>query len=264
MSVSGLNKEVATRLFKMLAVNEHTVNNVKRDHASYAKLSLLTQQVNLLQHQAQLVVDKSEAKMLIKETEPASENRITLSSDYDEGAKRLCTMLAVTENTAATISKDPAASAKMSLLAEQVGLLQQQAKQAVDEARLNQWLSEIIMSCRVVPGTVYYLYTQDGKDVLSRIADNEWSNYEEYHGKYLYDFDFTFRKLDGEVADGDWHMQTACIHPHAMLQNGTAPLLPTVAPPACDLEEDIEEPEPTGSSIPAQVMKPVCAQYSRW
>ena len=56
-------QEVATRLFRMLAVNEQTVSSVKRDHASYAKLSLLTQQMGLLQQQSQKVVDKVEAKM---------------------------------------------------------------------------------------------------------------------------------------------------------------------------------------------------------
>ena len=45
MAISSCNKEVATRLFRMLAVNEQTVTTVKSDHASYAKFSLLTQQV---------------------------------------------------------------------------------------------------------------------------------------------------------------------------------------------------------------------------
>ena len=48
----NMNKEVATRLFRMLAVNETTVNSVKRDAASYARLSLLTQQMGLVQQQA--------------------------------------------------------------------------------------------------------------------------------------------------------------------------------------------------------------------
>ena len=35
----NMDKQVATRLHKMLAVNDQTVSAVKRDHASYAKLS---------------------------------------------------------------------------------------------------------------------------------------------------------------------------------------------------------------------------------
>ena len=49
----NMNKEVATRLFRMLAVSEQTAATLKRDGASYARLTLLTQQMNLLQAQAQ-------------------------------------------------------------------------------------------------------------------------------------------------------------------------------------------------------------------
>ena len=44
---------------------------------------------------------------------------------------------------------------------------------------------------------VYYHYIQNGREVLSRIADDEWCSYEEYLGKYLYDYDLTFRKVEG-------------------------------------------------------------------
>ncbi len=37
MAVSSLDKDVATRLFRMLAVNEQAADAIKRDHASYAK-----------------------------------------------------------------------------------------------------------------------------------------------------------------------------------------------------------------------------------
>lgn len=178
MAVSSLDKDVATRLFRMLAVNENTASAVKRDHASYAKLSLLTQQMNLLQQQAATVIEKSEAKAIkftqAEKADHAGDTRLALSEEFDEGAQRLCTMLAVSDSTLATISTDHAASARLSLLAEQVGLLQGQAKQAVDDAALNKLLNEIGMNCRIVTGTVYYHYTQNGKDVLSRIADDEW------------------------------------------------------------------------------------------
>ena len=46
----NMNKQVVNaQPSRMLAVNEQTVSSVKRDHASYAKLSLLTQQMGLLQ-----------------------------------------------------------------------------------------------------------------------------------------------------------------------------------------------------------------------
>merc|ERR1719174_1253664 len=205
----NMDKQVATRLHKMLAVNDQTVAAVKRDHASYAKLSLLTQQMNLLQHQAQTVVDKCEAKAIkFPKSEHTSDTRLALSEEFDDGAQRLVGMLALSKTTADTISCDDGASARLSLLAEQVGLLQAQAKQAVDDAALNKLLTEIGMSSRIVPGTVYYHYKQNGKDVLSRIANDEWCNYDEYHGKYLYDYDFIFRRLHGDVVDTDWHAAT--------------------------------------------------------
>merc|ERR1719247_239771 len=113
-------------------------------------------------------------------------------------------MIAVDSTAVDMIARDDAACAKLSLLSEQVQLLQAQAKQAVDDAALNKLLTEIGMSSRIVPGTVYYHYKQYGKDVLSRIANDEWSNYDEFLGKYLYDFDFVFRRLHGDVIDPDW------------------------------------------------------------
>merc|ERR1711935_455085 len=114
----NMNKEVATRLFRMLAVSEQTANTVKHDHASYAKLHLLSQQMQLLQAQATQTVTKSVAK-----AEKASENDIiltenctALSAEYDDGAKRLLTIMAVDHKTAETIKRDTPACAKLSLL----------------------------------------------------------------------------------------------------------------------------------------------------
>lgn len=206
----NMGKEVATRLFKMLAVKDETVNAVKRDHASYAKLSLLTQQMNLLKSQAETVVEKCEAKAIkfAKVEKPNTETRLAISEEFDDGARHLLGMLSVSQSTAASISCDDVASARLSLLSEQVELLQSQAKQAVDDAALNKLLSEIGMSSRIVPGTVYYHYKQGGKDVLSRIPNDDWDNYEEFLGKYLYDYDFVFRRLHGDVIDPDWYAAT--------------------------------------------------------
>lgn len=264
MAVSSCNKEVATRLFRMLAVNEQTVTTVKRDHASYAKLSLLTQQAQLLQRQAVQVVNKSAARageLNIGLVESCT----ALSSDFDDGAKRLLGVLAVNEQTALAISTDAAASAKLSLLAGQVGLLQEQAQQVIDEADLNRHLSEIYAAtapgCRLVTGTFYYHYTQNGQEVLSRISETEWSAYETYHGKYLYDFDFAFRKHVEELEDEHEGME----------------LCPSAAAPttrALGLAEDMAEerlsPEPTGRSVPTvehaeqRAFAPVCGVLSRW
>lgn len=195
MSVSALDKDVATRLFKMLAVNEQTAASVKRDHASYAKLSLLTQQANLVQQQAVQVVNKAATKAAVGDGE-IQLTCTALSTEFDDSAQRVLTMLNVNDKTVALIKKDTPACAKLSLLGEQVELLQQQAQEAVEDAKLNAYLSQLTAGtvAKLVCGTMYYLYTQNGREVLSRIAPGEWENYDEYHGRYLYDYDFTFRK----------------------------------------------------------------------
>mmetsp|Transcript_26811 Transcript_26811/g.80028 ORF Transcript_26811/g.80028 Transcript_26811/m.80028 type:complete len:278 (-) Transcript_26811:235-1068(-) len=199
----NMNKEVATRLFRMLAVNETTVNSVKRDAASYARLSLLTQQMGLVQQQAQRVVEKAEGRLAKQAKLDGDITMVTstaLSSEYDEGAKQLLSMITTNDKAAALVARDPPACARLSVLAEQVGLLQEQAQACIDEADLNRHLTELgacMPGTRLVPGTMYYHYTQNGKEVLSRIAHDEWANYDEYHGKFLYDFDYTFRRQIG-------------------------------------------------------------------
>lgn len=233
----NMDKAVATRLFRMLAVNEQTISSVKADHASYAKLSLLTQQMGLLQQQAQRVVDKAETKAAkvarIEEvgaspgrTDGASPGRtdcttLSVSSEYDEGAKRLLSMITVSDSTALAVKSDTSSCARLSILAEQVGLLQEQAQTCIDEADLNRHLLELGVATpgtRLAAGVVYYHYVQSGKEVLSRIADDEWASYEEYLGKYLYDYDLTFRKVEGKggidvltQALGPCHEQAAAV-----------------------------------------------------
>ena len=285
MAVSSLDKDVATRLFRMLAVNEQAADAIKRDHASYAKMSLLTQQAQLLQHQAKTVIDKCEAKAIkfqkVEEgAEAPGDTRLAMSEEYDEGAKRLCSMLAVSESTIATISIDHAASARLSLLAEQVGLLQEQAKQAVNDAALNKLLSEIGMSSRTVPGSVYYHYTQNGRHVLSRIANDEWDNYDEFHGKYLYDYDFTFRKLHGDVKDTEWcaavmPMPQGLYMPQLGMSQKINALNVEPTPPTThdmDAEQPADSPALAAKGTLADAAmrdapplpKPVCSVQSRW
>ena len=256
----NMNKEVATRLFRMLAVTEQTAATVKRDHASYAKLHLLSQQMNLLSAQAQQTVDKSVSKAQATcETELSlSETCTALSTEFDEGAERLLTVMAVNDKTVATIKRDPPACAKLSLLAEQAGLLQQQAQQAIHESEVNSHLFEVAsrITCKLVPGTMYYHYTQNGQEVISRIADDEWTSYEEFHGKYLYDWDFTFRRqLPGSEEHGNPD-GAGFVAPQLML---LPHVVPTPATPAgLDADATMSEAESAVSS------KPLCGVLSRW
>lgn len=261
MAISSCSKEVATRLFQMLAVNEMEADAVKSDHASYAKLGLLTQQANMLQRQAVQVVNKSASQMLEgKAAEPELTTECTaLSTEYTDGAQRLLGVLAVNDNAVAAIKRDQAACAKLSLLADQVGLLQEQAKQVVDEAELNRRLTEISKSqvCRLVPGTMYYHYTQNGKEALSRVAADEWNSYDAFHGKYLYDFDFAFRKLE----EGEPTLETECaLLPCAM---GT-PKTPAGLFTDGDMGTPAGGPEIARDHKGAPAPMPTCHVLSRW
>ena len=249
----NMNKEVATRLFRMLAVTEQTAATVKRDHASYARLHLLTQQMNLLQAQAQQTVEKSVAKAEASDELHLSESCTSLvSSEYDDGAKKLLAIMQVDNKTVSTIKKDAPACAKLSRLSEQAGMLQEQAQQAIRESEVNSHLFEIAsrITCKLVPGTMYYHYTQNGDEVISRIADDEWSSYEEFHGKYLYDWDFTFRRQPaaGEAMEQDM----AFVAPKLML------LPHVVATPPTTTDHEMMD------AAPAVAPKPICGVLSRW
>lgn len=270
----NMDKGVATRLFRMLAVNEKSVSSIKRDHSSYAKLSLLTQQMGLVQQQAQQVVERSEKKVAkqarIEEAEvtPISEGggggdpsitevgggetRLAVSSEYDEGAKRLLSMITTNESTVLAVSRDTSACARLSILAEQVGLLQDQAQSCIDEADLNRHLCELgecTPGTRLAPGVVYYHYIQNGKEVLSRIADDEWASYDEYLGKYLYDYDLTFRKVEGK---GGIDVLSQALLPFT--GGGDAHK---------DADRDAVSANAPASPLP-EVYKPISKVHSRW
>ena len=78
------------------------------------------------------------------------ETRLAVSSEYDEGAKQLLKMLTANQSTVLAVASDAPSCARLSILAEQVGLLQSQAQTCGDEADLNRHLSELGAS---TPGT---------------------------------------------------------------------------------------------------------------
>ena len=275
MAVSSCNKEVATRLFQMLAVTEQAASQVKADHASYAKMSLLTQQMHMVQQQAVGVVNKSASKADPADDIALSSGCTTLSTEFDEGAKRLLTLLDVNKKAVTTIAKDHGACAKLSLLAEQVGLLQQQAQEAVSDAELNRHLTEVAsrITCKLVCGTTYYHYTQNGREVLSRIAPNEWASYEEYLGMFLYDWDYCFRRQleETEMADGS-RQPLLLLLPHVTATPPTSDADAAAAP--MDVSGSVEEVVTMRSGLDAggmndgkgflPVARPVCPVLSRW
>ena len=117
-----------------------------------------------------------------------------LSNMNKDVVTRLMKMITVSDNKLDEIKSDHAAYAKLNMLANQMYMLQQQAQEVVYESQINSRLQKIPTAFTKVPGTLYYLYTQNSKDVLSMISPEEWSTYEKYHGAYLFDFDYTFKK----------------------------------------------------------------------
>ena len=59
MAVSNLNKDVATRLFQMIAIDDNQVQNLKHDACAYSKLQLIASQIQMLQRQAMDIVQES-------------------------------------------------------------------------------------------------------------------------------------------------------------------------------------------------------------
>ena len=106
---------------------------------------------------------------------------------------RLMKMLSSEDDQLTEIKADHAAYAKLNLLALQMQMLQEQAQSVILESQTNARLQKIKITSAKVPGTVYYLYTQNGNTVLSIISPHEWSAYEKYHGAFLFDYDHIFK-----------------------------------------------------------------------
>merc|ERR1712224_81569 len=105
-----------------------------------------------------------------------------------------------------------------------VQFLQAQAQDAIDDAKLNQYLSKLTEGtvAKLVCGTMYYLYTQNGKEELSRIAPDEWANYDTFQGKCLYDWDFTFRKQLEEHEKAQQREEKVLLLPHVVAGKGNS------------------------------------------
>lgn len=108
---------------------------------------------------------------------------------------RLMAMISSNDDDIGVVKRDHAAYAKLNLLASQMHMLQEQAMSIVDESKMNARLQGVHMTSKKVPGTVYHLYTQNDREVLSMISPQEWDAYEQYHGAFVYDYDHTFRRV---------------------------------------------------------------------
>ena len=62
-----MNKDVITRLMKMLSSNDTQLSEVKGDHAAYAKLHLIASQMQMLQQQARTVISESQTNARLQQ-----------------------------------------------------------------------------------------------------------------------------------------------------------------------------------------------------
>ncbi|XP_067946538.1 uncharacterized protein C1orf50 homolog [Watersipora subatra] len=88
---------------------------------------------------------------------------------------------------------------KLSVIAEQIRFLQEQAKQVLEKARKDAELHHA--ACNIVkkPGSIYYLYERDsGQKYISIISPKEWGSNapKKYHGGYRLEMDRSWTPID--------------------------------------------------------------------
>jgi len=91
------------------------------------------------------------------------------------------------------------AGSKLSVIAEQVRFLQDQARKVLEEARLNALLHKTACNFKKVPGKTYYIYKQrknPEEEMLSMISPEEWGpGGPEFVGGYRLEYDMTWTPL---------------------------------------------------------------------
>merc|ERR1712026_663950 len=67
------------------------------------------------------------------------------------------------------------AGSKLSVIAEQVRFLQEQARKVLEEAQRDQEINHMACNFKRIPGKVYYIYKRaNGKKYMSMISPDEW------------------------------------------------------------------------------------------
>merc|ERR1712037_395734 len=91
------------------------------------------------------------------------------------------------------------AGSKLTVIAEQVRFLQEQARKVLEDARLNALLHKTACNFKKVPGKTYYVYKQRAnpdEEMLSMISPEEWgAGGPEFVGGYRLEFDMSWTEL---------------------------------------------------------------------
>merc|ERR1719383_1541655 len=92
------------------------------------------------------------------------------------------------------------AGSKLSVIAEQVRFLQDQARRVLEEARINGLLHKTACNFKKVPGKTYYIYKQrknPDEEMLSMISPEEWGpGGPEFVAGYRLEFDMSWTPLE--------------------------------------------------------------------
>jgi hypothetical protein len=92
---------------------------------------------------------------------------------------------------------------KLAVIAEQIALLQEQARILLDRARRDAELHRARCNFEKKPGAVYHLYRkEDGTMWFSLLAPDEWTltQPQTFEGSYRLELDMSFTRLDVEEA----------------------------------------------------------------
>merc|ERR1712156_380003 len=91
------------------------------------------------------------------------------------------------------------AGSKLSVIAEQVRFLQEQARKVLEEARMNALLHKTSCNFKKIPGKTYYVYKQrknPEEEFLSMISPQEWGpSGPEFVQGYRLEFDMSWTEL---------------------------------------------------------------------
>ena len=120
---------------------------------------------------------------------------MALTSLDKDNTNRLFAMLSLNDdnnNNINIIKSNYSSYGQLKQIANQIAILQQEAQNIINSAKLNDYLHKIEMRCKKVCGNYYYHYKMEDKEILSMISPDEWNTYSEFLGKYLYNYDNLF------------------------------------------------------------------------
>jgi len=88
------------------------------------------------------------------------------------------------------------ASSKLTVIAEQVRFLQEQARKVLEDARINALIHQTSCNFKKIPGKTYYIYKQKKdptKEFISMISPQEWgASGPEFVAAYRLEFDMSW------------------------------------------------------------------------